>query len=251
MANAILAKLGGLREWMTGEDQRSTDYAAALGPEDANRAFKMKSDLKRGFMGRTDNAEACRCLPGTIVEAPSAAQRMAKTLEGALGSQAAHRREFAHEAKRAEQLLLPALKNLDREQHAFDASLAALRLEAGSLESLAGRLAAARRALSEAYGESNCETVATDARSHGEQEPDCVGQFKEASVLMRRIGAEARQTCEVGAASLQRLQHLQASPFLLLTAPMSPSSVARTPGPGRRAEKRRRADGQRGAEAFL
>merc|ERR1712232_167399 len=178
--------------------------------------LKKKSELRPGFMGMTDNREACRCLPGTIVEGPSEKERAARTLVSLPGSGHAAWLAYLRQSKKAEKALAPALRTLEKEQHEYDRRFDALKAEANAVEDAGTLFAKKLAALKDAYHLSRCSRVAKESKANGELEPACSTNFKDAMDIVKKVSRQVKPTCDQGAVVLQRLQHLSVPPEVLL-----------------------------------
>lgn len=173
-----------------------------------------------GLRGRTENEEACLCMPGTL-HAPDSQQALSKEAEEAeqglftfLGS------KFHRENAKVNQHMDPAFSKFEKEKIKWDKVVDKLHQKAAVAEEKATQLKEAFHKVQVAHEEGNCQRATAAAEANFQELPLCKQDLDQAAEDMTTQFHLAQPSCKRGAVMLQALREMS-MPWPLLAARIS------------------------------
>jgi len=186
-------------------------------PSEGNEDLWDKLAGTEGLRGRTENKEACLCMPGTL-HAPDSQKTLSKEADEAeqgifafLGS------KFHRENAKVNQHMDPAFSKFEKEKVKWDKIVEKLHEKAAVAEEKATKLNEAFRKVQVAHEEGNCQRATAAAEANFEEVPMCKQDLDQAAEDMTAHFHHAQPTCKRGAVMLQALREMSI-PFPLLLA---------------------------------
>ncbi|CAE7526271.1 UGP1 [Symbiodinium natans] len=172
-------------------------------PSEANEDLFDKLAGTEGLKGKTENQEACLCLPGTLHLPESQKKMSGDAEESERGLLTFLGTKWHRENGRVNSHINPLFDKYEKEKITFDKLLDDLHAKASAAESAATTLKEAFHKVQVAHEEGNCQRATAAAEANFQEVPQCKSDLDQASADMTVHLDHAQPSCKRGAVALQ------------------------------------------------